>query len=156
MREDIWRGGLLARLSPPLRTKLLAMTHFFHYDAGQRIFREGDPSRYFYLVKSGHVVLEASLGEGKPAVFMTVAPGDCFSWSALLESPVETASARALKDVEVLGIESRALQDLCWAEPNWGVELHRKVLQLVSERLIATRKQLSDVDSPTVAKEMSR
>jgi len=156
MDGDLWHGGLVARLSPPLRTKLLAMAHSFHYDSGQWIFREGDPSRHFYVVKSGHVALEASLGEGEPGVFMMVAPGDCFSWSALLESPVETASARAVEDVEVLGIESRALQDLCWAEPNWGVELHRKVLQLVSERLIATRKQLSDVDSATVAKEMSR
>jgi CRP-like cAMP-binding protein len=47
----------------------------------------------------------------------TIAPGDIISWSALSEARVETASARAIDEVDALRVNGGALQAVCSEDP---------------------------------------
>ncbi len=140
-------GEFLSRFSERLRTKMLSLGHAFHYQQGQTIFAEGDSSRYLYLVKRGHVALAADVPGRGPVTLMTVGPGEIFSWSALSKTRVETATAQALEDVDVLGFKSDELEDVAWEDPQMGLELYRTLMEVLSARLIATRLQLATASS---------
>jgi CRP/FNR family transcriptional regulator len=136
-----WYVGFLARLSSPARTKVLSLAQTFHYLAGETIFREGDPSILLYLLEGSHIALDISHPLRGRLTLMTIGPGDIFSWSALSETRVETASARAIDEVDALGVKGGAHQDLCCEDPQPGVEIYRALLEVISARLMATRMQ---------------
>ncbi len=137
----------LSRFPERLRMKMLSLGRAFHYEQGETIFVEGDSSRYLYLVKQGHVGLAAHVPGRGSVTFMTVGPGEIFSWSALSRERVETATARALEEVYVLGFQGDQLEDVAWEDPQMGVELYRGMMEALSARLIATRLQLACVSS---------
>jgi CRP-like cAMP-binding protein len=140
-----WLGAFLAHLSPRVQEKLLALGETFHYPAGQSIFHEGDPSLYLYIVKSGQVAIEVHIPSKGRRTIMTAGPGDLFSWSALVEPRLETASARAVDETEALGIKGGGLMDLCREDPALGFEVYHELAEVISARLIATRLQLLDI-----------
>lgn len=138
----VWHGTVLARFSPSLQEKLLAHSKPFHFAAGQTIFEEGSPSLYLYVVKSGRVAIEVNFPAWGRREILTVGPGEVFSWSALVEPRLETASARALEKTHVLGIKGGALMDLCREDPAFGFQLYRTLAEVITDRLVSTRRQL--------------
>jgi CRP-like cAMP-binding protein len=145
--QTSWYGSFLADLSPRVQEKLLCMADSFSYAAGQDIFREGDPSLYLYVVKSGRVAIEVHVPSKGRRTILTAGPGDLFSWSALVEPRIETASARAVEDTELVGIKGGLLMDACLEDSSLGFELYRALAEIITARLIATRLQLLDVFS---------
>jgi CRP-like cAMP-binding protein len=139
-----WLGSFLAHLSPRVQEKLLALGETFRYAGGQTVFHEGDPSLYLYIVKSGQVAIDVHIPPKGRRSIMTAGPGDLFSWSALVEPRLETASARAVEETEALGIKGGTLMDLCREDPELGFEVYRELAELIGARLIATRLQLLD------------
>lgn len=147
VEQAAWHGSFLARFSPKVQEKLLSLAETFHFKAGQDVFREGDASLYFYLVKSGLVAVELHIpSKGRRTIF-TTGPGGVFNWSAVVEPRVATASVRAVQDTEALGLKGGALMDLCREDTGFGFELYRAVTEVIAARLIATRLQLLDVFS---------
>ncbi len=141
----LFASGFLASLSPRVQDKLIGVGECFRYRAGTTIFREGELSSYFYIVKSGRVALDVHLPSKGRRPLQTVEPGEIFSWSALAPPFIETASARAVEDIEVLGIKGSTLMDLCREDTELGFELYRSMAAVISTRLLATRLQLLDV-----------
>jgi CRP-like cAMP-binding protein len=142
-----WLGSFLAHLSPRVQEKLLALGETFRYPEGQTIFHEGDPSLHLYIVKSGQVAIDVHIPSKGRRSIMTAGPGDLFSWSALVEPRLQTASARAVEETEALGIKGGALMDLCREDPGLGFEVYHELAEVISARLTATRLQLLDVFS---------
>lgn len=138
----VWHGTVLARFSPPLQEKLLAHGERFRFAAGQTIFAEGSPSLYLYIVRSGQVAIEVDFPAWGRRQVLTVGPGELFSWSALVEPRLETASARALEETEVLGIKGGTLMDLCREDAEFGFQLYRTLAEVITDRLVAARRQL--------------
>jgi len=143
--QNHWFGSFLADLSPRVQEKLLSMGEPFQYSEGETIFHEGDPSLYLYIVKTGQVAIEVHVPSKGRRSIMTAGPGDLFSWSALVEPRLETASARATQPTEALGVKGGALMDLCREDAEFGFELYRALAEVIGSRLIATRLQLLDV-----------
>jgi CRP-like cAMP-binding protein len=140
-----WLGSFLAHLSPRVQEKLLELGEAFRYSEGQTVFHEGDPSLYLYIVKSGQVAIDVHIASKGRRSIMTAGPGDLFSWSALVEPRLETASARAVEETEALGIKGGALMDLCREDTGLGFEVYHELAEVISARLIATRLQLLDM-----------
>ncbi len=146
MAEQIsWYGSFLAGLSPRVQERILALAESFKYGAGEVIFQEGDPSLYLYILKSGRVAIEVHVPSKGRRTLLTAGPGDVFSWSALVEPRIETASARAVEETEVLGIKGGALMDMSREDCALGFEIYRALSEIITARLIATRLQLLDV-----------
>jgi CRP-like cAMP-binding protein len=138
-------GGFLATLSPGVRTKVVALGERFRFCAGQTIFREGDASRYLYIVWSGRVSIDLHVPSKGRTSIMTVEAGEVFSWSALAEPGIETAAARAVEDTELLGLPGEPLKALCQEDTRVGFELYRSLTTVIATRLLATRLQCLDI-----------
>ena len=140
-------GSFLAKFSPRVQVKLLALAESFQFKAGQDIIGEGDPSLYLYIVKSGRVAVEIDMPTKGRRILRTGGVGDMFSWSALVEPRLATSAVRAMDDTEALGIKGGALMDACREDFELGFELYRALTEVIANRLIATRLQLVDVFS---------
>jgi len=143
--QPVWHGSFVTELSSRVQEKFFAPAELVQYKAGATIFREGDHSQYLFIIKTGQVVLEVNMPPQGRRAFLTVGPGEVFSWSALVEPRIENASARASVDSEVLRIEGAALMKLC--EQDWplGFEVYRTLTKVISSRLTATRLQFLNV-----------
>ena len=125
---------LVAELASPAR-----------WAAGETVFREGDDNPMLYLVESGRVAIEVTIpGRGRVSI-LTVGPGEVFGWSSLFHRRPKTAAARAIEPTHAVALDAGRLGSLCDADPGLGYLLTRRILEVVSERLKATRMQLMDI-----------
>jgi len=118
------------------------------WDADANVFREGDCDSLLYLVQEGCVAIEITVpGRGRVNI-LTVEPGEVFGWSSIFDRWPKTASARTIEPTKALALDAARLRELCDADPRLGYLLTRRILEVVSERLKATRMQLLDIYNP--------
>ena len=65
-----------------------------HFDAGEVIFREGEPADAFYVVRHGTVALETPRARARPVMVETIDAGEVLGWSWLFP-PYRCALRRA-------------------------------------------------------------
>ena len=109
------------------------------------IYREGALGSPIYLVEEGLVALELVVPGRGPITIQTVGPGEIFGWSSLFYQRPKTSAARALTPTRAQALDSARLRSLCDSDPVFGYAFTRRILEVVSERLKATRIQLLDV-----------
>jgi len=74
-----------------------------HYNAGDYIFRQGEPGNNFYIIEKGEVeVLRSKNDKAEAKVLAVLKEGEFFGEMALLESQPRIASVRARTPVEVV------------------------------------------------------
>jgi len=112
-----------------------------HFEAGDLIFREGDPANRFYLLKKGKVVLESE-GEGEPTVIHTLGPGDVLGWSWLFPPYYWHFDARAEQPTDAIFFYGTRLRELCEEDHDLGYELMKRTANVVIKRLMAARQHL--------------
>ena len=95
----------------PLARALGAVKNF---PADQVIFREGDPSRYMYMVLKGEVEVSAERNGVE-----TVHEGETFGILSLLDGSPRTASARAVEPCELALLDEKRFGALVDQEPNF-------------------------------------
>ena len=84
-----------------------------HFQPGDYIFKEGDPSVSFYIIESGEVeVLRTSAESGKETVLAVLGQGDFFGEMALLENRNRSAGVRARTNVELTVMGSKVFQQI--------------------------------------------
>lgn len=74
------------------------------FDAGEEIFREGDPGRHVYVIKAGTVEVLARQADGSQRVINRLGPGDHFGEMALLRSAPRTATVRTATPAEIFKV----------------------------------------------------
>lgn len=114
------------------------------FDPDQIIFREGDPSSFFYLIVSGKVALEIAT-PGRFIAIQTVGDGEELGWSSLLDQVNKQFRARCLDPVRALAFDGARVIAACETDHEFGYMILRKVLEIVADRLRATRLQVLDV-----------
>jgi NADH dehydrogenase len=73
-----------------------------HYEAGEFIFRKGDPSTSFYVLEHGEVEVLRPVDGGQHEVVVVLGAGSFFGERALLGNRTRSMSIRARVAVEVL------------------------------------------------------
>ncbi len=126
-------------------TRLAALAQPKSLASGATLFREGDSHDGFYIVRSGHVVLEMGIATRGRARILTVGPGELLAWSTLVGDSRMTATAIAQDDVELLALSGRELAAACEADHELGFQIMRRIAQGLSKRLLATRLQMLDL-----------
>jgi CRP/FNR family transcriptional regulator, cyclic AMP receptor protein len=134
-----------AGFDPSQIARLTEVATPVRWNAGEMIYREGDPGSPLYLVEEGLVAVELVVPGRGPVTILTVSPGDIFGWSSLFYQRPKTNGARALVPTRALALDTARLRALCDGDPAFGYAVTRRILQVVSERLKATRIQLLDV-----------
>jgi CRP/FNR family transcriptional regulator, cyclic AMP receptor protein len=115
------------------------------FQAGEYVFREGDPSDRFYLIRHGRVALEiAAPGRGRITI-QTLGAGEVVGWSWLVPPYRKQSDARAIELTRVTAFDGACIRRKCEADPRLGYELLKRFAQIIGQRLHATRLQLLDV-----------
>ena len=73
------------------------------------VFMEGDASRWFYVVKSGHVKIMRHSRTGRDVVLELLGPGEIFGGVAVIEKRPYPAAAQATEPTIVLKIPAEPL-----------------------------------------------
>jgi CRP/FNR family transcriptional regulator, cyclic AMP receptor protein len=121
---------------------LAATASYAAFPAGHRIIAEGGYASRFWLIQSGHVVLDLSVpGEG-PAVIDTVRMGSLLGWSWLFPPYRWAFGAVCVSPVEAFEFDAAVVRARCAAEPAFGYELALRLTRVLAGRLLSTRTRL--------------
>jgi CRP/FNR family cyclic AMP-dependent transcriptional regulator len=116
-----------------------------HFDAGETIFRQGDPADTFFVVRHGTVAVGNFVPPRGELVIETLEAGDLLGWSWLFPPYRSHFDARALSAVRATQFDGACLRDKCAADPALGYDLMRRFAQVLIERLQWTRLRLLDI-----------
>jgi len=115
------------------------------FNAGEYIFQEGDVSDTFYLIRHGRVALEIHVPGRGSVVIETLGEGDLLSWSWLVPPYRKLFDAKALTLVRAFAFDGKCILQKCEEDPKLGYELLKRFVQIVGQRLQATRLRLLDI-----------
>jgi len=144
--EKILQGHSFFReLSPAQISAIADCTTEVTYNAGDYVFREGQPSDQFELIRSGQVALEI-FNPGKGAVTIhTLGENAIMGWSWLVPPYKKLYDAKVVKLVRALAFDGKRIRTLCELDPKLGYELLKRFSKIMSDRLWAARIQILDV-----------
>ena len=123
---------LFAPLSEADFDLLLNDIHEAPYQKGEYIFREGDPTEWFHVVKEGSVKCVKSSPDGRDMTLKVLTPGDLFCCEAsVFEGSAHPGCAKVLDGATVLKIPKERYLDILRRNPEMAIE----VIQYLGERL---------------------
>lgn len=115
------------------------------FELGRQIFREGETANQFYLIRHGKVAVETySAGQGNLCI-QTVGEGEVLGWSWLVPPYQWNFDARAIELTRAFAIDGECLRKHCEEDKSFGYELYKRFVQVIVQRVQATRMQLMDL-----------
>ncbi len=115
------------------------------FEAGEYLFREGEPADTFYLIRHGRVLLETFVPGRGAMTIETLDEGEVIGWSWLFPPYRWHFDARALDLVRVVAFDGACLRGKCDDDHTLGFELLSRFAPVMLERLQAARLQALDV-----------
>ena len=115
------------------------------FEAGQTLFKEGEPADIFYVLRRGRVALELYVPGRGALTIETIEPGSVVGWSWLFAPHVWHFDARAVSPVRAVAVDGACIRGKCEADPALGYELMQRFSAVLLERLNATRLRLADL-----------
>ncbi|MFH1862178.1 MAG: cyclic nucleotide-binding domain-containing protein [bacterium] len=115
------------------------------FDAEQIIYREGEPSDQFYLIRHGRVGLEINVPHRGPITIQTISDGEILGWSWLVPPYKSRFTARAYELTRTIALDGKCLRTKCEADHELGYEFFKRFADIIVQRLQATRLQLLDI-----------
>lgn len=105
---------LFSPITPEDRAHLIALFNWKTFNAGEYVFREGDPPDDFYVVQSGQVEVTK---KGAAAALATLGPGEFFGEYAMITNAPRSASIRALEKTILAVLTREGLKQLLQGRP---------------------------------------
>ncbi len=115
------------------------------FEAGEYIFREGEPADHFYIIRHGRVQLEIFVPERGPLAIETIGEGEVLGAAWLFPPYRWSLDARALEMTRAVALDGACLRGKCEEDHHLGYELMRRFAPIITKRLQATRLQILDV-----------
>lgn len=142
LAERITTHPFFERMKPAHLAILASGAKEAQFNAGDILFREGEPASQFYLIERGSVAIAAHEPGNGTVLVQELGPGDVLGWSWLFAPFEWRFMARATEATTAIVLNGAHL--LIAAEENheFGYELMKRVAQVVIHRLQATRQQL--------------
>jgi len=116
------------------------------YTKGSLVARENSPATKLYLLVEGDIdLIYSGGGEGSivNALVGSIAPGEVFGVSSLIEPYQFISSVRAETPIRVVSIDASALRAMSEIDAKLGYALMRKISSAVLERLKFTQLELA-------------
>ncbi len=143
---------LFRRVTPEDRERIAAVAQVRQYDRGDRVFDEGDPSDFFYVVVSGRVKVFKHGPSGNDVILEMFGPGGPLGAVAAYEARPYPASAAAIEPSTCLLIPRQAFFTLLEQHPS----LVRGLLGSLSLRLVELTTRLTDLTGGRVEARFAR
>ena len=136
--DNLDRIPLLNILSGADRRRVLRELTETQYGKGDLIFREGDPTEYFHIVKEGTVKCVKSTPDGKECALKMLMPGDFFCCdAAAFDGSSHPGTALPMGDVRILRMSKKAYFDMLRRSPDAAME----VIKYLGHRLNEAQEQ---------------
>ncbi|HKT36463.1 MAG TPA: Crp/Fnr family transcriptional regulator [Nitrospira sp.] len=115
---------LLNILSAQDRQRILRQLSETRYGKDDFIFREGDPTEYFHIVKEGTVKCIKSTPEGKECTLKMLMPGDLFCCdAAAFDGSSHPGTAQPMGNVSILRMHRKAYFEMLRRNPDAAMEV---------------------------------
>lgn len=112
------------------------------YGKHDYIFREGDPTEYFHIVKEGTVKCVKSTPEGKECTLKMLMPGDLFCCdAAAFDGTAHPGSAQPMGDVSILRMKKKSYFEMLRRNPDAAME----VIKYLGNRLNEAQEKTKDL-----------
>lgn len=144
--------ALFRRVGPEDRERLLGVASMRGYERGDHIFREGDPSDFFFVVITGRAKVYKQASDGRDIILEMFGPGGPLGAVAAYESRPYPASASALEPTSCLLIPRQAFFALLEQHPS----LVRGLLGSLSLRLVELTTRLAELTGSRVEVRLAR
>jgi CRP-like cAMP-binding protein len=115
------------------------------FEAGEELFREGQPANDFYLVRHGRIALELFMPGRGPLTISTHGRGELVGWSWLFAPYRWHLDGRAVERGSAVLFDGACLRGKAESDHDLGYELMKRFAVQMVDRLQATRLQLLDV-----------
>lgn len=112
------------------------------FNAGEVIFRAGEPAHGFYLVQTGTIALEGSVMEHGSIATDTVDAGEPLGWSWLFPPYRWHFDARAIEPTTAIFFNGDILRQHYNEDLTLAHDLSQRICQVMAHRLQATRRKL--------------
>ena len=113
------------------------------YATGNTIFREGDPTHYFYILIKGHIKL--TIGDKAHTVFVISHPGECFGWSSLINRSSYSASAVCVAPTSLMRLDKTHFRATLERHPADGLLFMERVAGMIGDRLLLSYRTLASL-----------
>lgn len=115
------------------------------FEAGEYLFREGDPADSFFVLRRGRIALEVFVPSRGQVIVSTHGDGEVVGWSWLFPPYRWQFDGRAAETSHAIAFDGACLRGKCDADDALGYELMQRFASRMLARLQATRLQLLDV-----------
>ncbi|MDR0966605.1 MAG: cyclic nucleotide-binding domain-containing protein [Myxococcales bacterium] len=136
--EALRKLSLFRHLSYKEQSAIISIAQMRTYPAGREIVIEGQEGNELFVILRGRLVLEKG---GKPITELRA--GHHFGEMGLIESAPRSATIRAKDPTRVMVIERGDLMTLMRKDPVLAVKLLWSFVQVISERLRLTTREMS-------------
>jgi CRP/FNR family cyclic AMP-dependent transcriptional regulator len=133
---------VLKSMEPHHIETLIKSAELKWFEAGQVIFRTGEPAIGFYLIETGEVVIEATKHRQTPIAIDTVAAGEPLGWSWLFEPYAWEFDARATESTTAIFFSREHLWQHHEEDLTLGHELFKRMSAVMVRRLQAAQRKL--------------
>lgn len=123
-----------------------------HFDSGESIFTEGDPSAGMWIIEQGSAKIYKINPGGEEHILHLLGPGNTFNDIAAFDGGPNPANAAALSDVIVWLLPSAALSALLHADS----ALAGRVIALLAGRVRRLVQQIEDLALYSVTIRLAR
>lgn len=131
LHRALARSALFEDLGAAAVRELAALARRRQYAAGTPICIEGESDGSLFIITAGRVRISAGSADGEERHLNELGPGDLIGEIALLDGGARSASAIAVDDSEVYGIERAAFLAFLDRTP----ELARGLIKLLCQRV---------------------
>jgi len=146
-RERILREHPFFANFEPIHIQFLACNaQKYLFAEGQYLFREGDPSDKFFLIRDGTAALEVAVPGKPPVVLEALDEGKIASAAWLTPPYVWAFDARAVTPTEAIGIDARLLRVNDDAYDQLARELTKRLVSVLAHKVGASRPQFLNLD----------
>jgi CRP-like cAMP-binding protein len=134
------------------RHRLAAASRLRHYERGDAIFGEGDPSELLFVLVTGRVKVFKARPDGSDLILEIFGPGDLLGAVAAYQSRPYPAGAQALEPSTCLLLPRDRFFGLLEAHPS----LVRGLLGSLSHRLVELTARLADLTGGRIEVRLAR
>ncbi len=146
--DDLKKILLLHDFTDPMLEELRPLVQSRKGKEQEIIFSENDPAEFFYMLKSGKVILEVEVSSRVVMSLGSVKSGHSFGWSAL--SPAERThdyNALCTELSEILLVPGAEFLEILDRHPEAGYRVMKNIFSIFKRRLERRTIQLVNVIS---------
>ena len=133
-RDDLKQIFMLRYLSDKMLDKLIPITQLVHFDKRELIFRQGEKTRHFYMLKEGKVILEQRITDKIAILLSAIKPGNSFGWSAMLDGEEYTIDAVCAEPCKVFTLRDKEIKALFEEDHSLGFIMSQQLLRIIKKR----------------------